>query len=100
MCGQTALRIGDVFWVLVVLSRNTKVAVASVWDGAPSKRHVAVGGGRGCSFDEMLELSEGGDNAAVDMLVGDIYGGLDYEKVGEGDGGWGVGEGTDVPLLL
>ncbi|KDN52105.1 fumble-domain-containing protein [Tilletiaria anomala UBC 951] len=26
------------------------------------------------SFDEMLELSEKGDNASVDMLVGDIYG--------------------------
>ncbi|CDZ96789.1 Pantothenate kinase PanK and related proteins [Phaffia rhodozyma] len=33
------------------------------------------------SFDEMLTLSEKGDNAAVDMLVGDIYG-QDYSKVG------------------
>jgi type II pantothenate kinase len=32
-------------------------------------------------FDEMLELSEKGDNANVDMLVGDIYG-SDYTKVG------------------
>lgn len=29
----------------------------------------------------MLSLSEQGDNAAVDMLVGDIYG-QDYSKVG------------------
>ncbi|KAJ8084644.1 hypothetical protein PM082_003419 [Marasmius tenuissimus] len=33
------------------------------------------------SFDEMLKLSEGGDNAAVDMLVGDIYG-QDYGRLG------------------
>ena len=33
------------------------------------------------SFDEILELSQKGDNSAVDMLVGDIYGGLDYSKV-------------------
>jgi len=32
-------------------------------------------------FDEMLALSETGDNANVDMLVGDIYG-ADYLKVG------------------
>ena len=32
-------------------------------------------------FDEMLALSETGDNANVDMLVGDIYG-ADYSKVG------------------
>lgn len=30
---------------------------------------------------EMLILSERGDNAAVDMLVGDIYG-SDYNKIG------------------
>ncbi len=30
---------------------------------------------------EMLLLSESGDNAAVDMLVGDIYG-SDYSKIG------------------
>ncbi|KAH7434622.1 hypothetical protein KP509_06G026300 [Ceratopteris richardii] len=34
------------------------------------------------SFDEILELSQKGDNSAVDMLVGDIYGGLDYNKIG------------------
>eukprot|EP00252_Welwitschia_mirabilis_P002910 TRINITY_DN12918_c0_g1_i1.p1 TRINITY_DN12918_c0_g1~~TRINITY_DN12918_c0_g1_i1.p1 ORF type:complete len:874 (+),score=191.99 TRINITY_DN12918_c0_g1_i1:173-2794(+) len=34
------------------------------------------------SFDEILELSQGGDNHAVDMLVGDIYGGMDYTKIG------------------
>eukprot|EP00898_Chlorokybus_atmophyticus_P002460 jgi/Chlat1/3214/Chrsp22S03498 len=34
------------------------------------------------SFDEMLELSAKGNNATVDMLVGDIYGGVDYAKVG------------------
>eukprot|EP00850_Spirogloea_muscicola_P019956 SM000203S06132 [mRNA] locus=s203:2:2632:- [translate_table: standard] len=34
------------------------------------------------NFDEILELSQSGDNIAVDMLVGDIYGGLDYAKVG------------------
>ncbi|KAJ4485659.1 pantothenate kinase [Lentinula aciculospora] len=33
------------------------------------------------SFDEMLKLSEQGDNANVDMLVGDIYG-QDYSKLG------------------
>ncbi|KAF5392454.1 hypothetical protein D9757_002286 [Collybiopsis confluens] len=33
------------------------------------------------SFDEMLKLSEKGDNATVDMLVGDIYG-QDYSKLG------------------
>ncbi|CAM6128447.1 unnamed protein product [Calypogeia fissa] len=34
------------------------------------------------NFDEILELSQGGDNSTVDMLVGDIYGGLDYNKIG------------------
>ncbi|KAF3775698.1 Pantothenate kinase 2 [Nymphaea thermarum] len=34
------------------------------------------------SFDEILELSQKGDNSAVDMLVGDIYGGMDYSKIG------------------
>ena len=33
------------------------------------------------SFDEMLALSEAGDNNSVDMLVGDIYG-SDYGKIG------------------
>ncbi|KAI5124109.1 hypothetical protein M0805_000923 [Coniferiporia weirii] len=33
------------------------------------------------SFDEMLSLSESGDNEAVDMLVGDIYG-QDYSRLG------------------
>jgi len=33
------------------------------------------------TFDEMLELSERGDNSKVDMLVGDIYG-QDYNKLG------------------
>ncbi|KAG9011601.1 hypothetical protein FRB94_000786 [Tulasnella sp. JGI-2019a] len=33
------------------------------------------------SFDEMLELSESGDNSNVDMLVGDIYG-TDYTRMG------------------
>ncbi|KAF8559933.1 fumble [Imleria badia] len=33
------------------------------------------------TFDEMLALSEKGDNAMVDMLVGDIYG-TDYTKLG------------------
>ncbi|WRT64101.1 pantothenate kinase [Kwoniella shivajii] len=33
------------------------------------------------NFDEMLLLSEQGDNSAVDMLVGDIYG-SDYSKIG------------------
>ncbi|GBE77534.1 fumble [Sparassis latifolia] len=33
------------------------------------------------TFDEILELSEKGDNAKVDMLVGDIYG-SDYSKLG------------------
>ncbi|ONK66303.1 uncharacterized protein A4U43_C06F6300 [Asparagus officinalis] len=34
------------------------------------------------SFDELLELSQRGDNSNIDMLVGDIYGGLDYSKIG------------------
>lgn len=33
------------------------------------------------SFDELLELSHKGNNKAVDMLVGDIYG-ADYSKIG------------------
>ncbi|KAJ6486125.1 pantothenate kinase [Mycena vitilis] len=33
------------------------------------------------TFDEMLALSERGDNATVDMLVGDIYG-QDYSRLG------------------
>jgi len=33
-------------------------------------------------FDAMLELSMQGDNANVDMLVGDIYGGRDYTSIG------------------
>ena len=33
------------------------------------------------SFDSMLELAEKGNNAAVDMMVGDIYG-VDYGKIG------------------
>lgn len=33
-------------------------------------------------FDEMLEVSRDGNNENVDMLVGDIYGGLDYSKLG------------------
>lgn len=34
------------------------------------------------SFDEMLELSEQGDNANVDMLVGDIYGSVGLNHLG------------------
>ncbi|KAH7658749.1 type II pantothenate kinase protein [Dioscorea alata] len=34
------------------------------------------------SFDELLELSQQGDSSKVDMLVGDIYGGMDYSKIG------------------
>ncbi|KAH7342372.1 fumble-domain-containing protein [Rhexocercosporidium sp. MPI-PUGE-AT-0058] len=33
------------------------------------------------TFDDMLGMAERGDNAKVDMLVGDIYGG-DYGKIG------------------
>ncbi|KAF3941418.1 hypothetical protein ABW19_dt0207372 [Dactylella cylindrospora] len=33
------------------------------------------------SFDEMLKLADEGDNTAVDMLVGDIYG-TDYGRIG------------------
>ncbi|KAF2097229.1 fumble-domain-containing protein [Rhizodiscina lignyota] len=33
------------------------------------------------SFEEMLKTAENGDNTAVDMLVGDIYG-MDYNKIG------------------
>lgn len=38
------------------------------------------------SFDELLELSQRGDNRTIDMLVGDIYGGMDYSKVRLGFG--------------
>ncbi|KAL7091692.1 hypothetical protein ACP275_12G120600 [Erythranthe tilingii] len=34
------------------------------------------------SFDELLELSRQGNNRVIDMLVGDIYGGMDYSKIG------------------
>ncbi|KAF8364731.1 hypothetical protein HHK36_033288 [Tetracentron sinense] len=34
------------------------------------------------SFDELLELSQRGDNRKIDMLVGDIYGGMEYSKIG------------------
>ncbi|KAK0520771.1 hypothetical protein OC835_007099 [Tilletia horrida] len=34
------------------------------------------------SFDEMLALTEEGDNARVDMLVGDIYGQVGYNTLG------------------
>ncbi|XP_052185923.1 pantothenate kinase 1 isoform X1 [Diospyros lotus] len=34
------------------------------------------------SFDELLELSYSGNNRVIDMLVGDIYGGTDYTKIG------------------
>ncbi|WCJ38454.1 pantothenate kinase 1 [Euphorbia peplus] len=34
------------------------------------------------SFDELLELSHKGNNRVIDMLVGDIYGGTDYLKIG------------------
>ncbi|ANM58053.1 Type II pantothenate kinase [Arabidopsis suecica] len=34
------------------------------------------------SFDELLELSHHGNNRVIDMLVGDIYGGTDYSKIG------------------
>ncbi|XP_021649122.2 pantothenate kinase 1 isoform X3 [Hevea brasiliensis] len=34
------------------------------------------------SFDELLELSYRGNNRVIDMLVGDIYGGMDYSKIG------------------
>lgn len=33
------------------------------------------------TFDEMLRMADNGDNTAVDMLVGDIYG-TDYSKIG------------------
>ncbi|KAL8953989.1 MAG: hypothetical protein Q9222_000199 [Ikaeria aurantiellina] len=33
------------------------------------------------TFDDMLRMAETGDNGAVDMLVGDIYG-ADYSKIG------------------
>ncbi|KAL8121266.1 pantothenate kinase 1 isoform X5 [Apium graveolens] len=33
------------------------------------------------SFDELLKLSQEGNNRVIDMLVGDIYGGLDYSKI-------------------
>ncbi|KAE8023473.1 hypothetical protein FH972_009163 [Carpinus fangiana] len=34
------------------------------------------------NFDELLELSHRGNNRVIDMLVGDIYGGTDYSKIG------------------
>ncbi|KAJ5970588.1 Type II pantothenate kinase [Penicillium vulpinum] len=33
------------------------------------------------TFDDMLAMADRGDNSAVDMLVGDIYG-MDYTKIG------------------
>ncbi|XP_057507930.1 pantothenate kinase 2-like isoform X3 [Actinidia eriantha] len=33
------------------------------------------------SFDELLELSQKGNNRVIDMLVGDIYGGVDCPKI-------------------
>ena len=33
------------------------------------------------TFDEMLAMADKGDNAGVDMMVGDIYG-ADYGKIG------------------
>lgn len=33
------------------------------------------------TFDDMLAMADRGDNAGVDMLVGDIYG-MDYNKIG------------------
>jgi type II pantothenate kinase len=33
------------------------------------------------TFDEMLAMTDRGDNSGVDMLVGDIYG-MDYKKIG------------------
>ncbi|XP_022734130.1 pantothenate kinase 2-like isoform X3 [Durio zibethinus] len=35
-----------------------------------------------CCFDGLLELSHQGNNRVVDMLVGDIYGGTGYGKIG------------------
>ncbi|CAO2829265.1 unnamed protein product [Amaranthus hypochondriacus] len=34
------------------------------------------------SFDDLLELSQQGNNRSIDMLVRDIYGGHDYSKIG------------------
>lgn len=35
------------------------------------------------NFDDMLAMADKGDNSAVDLLVGDIYGeGMGYEKIG------------------
>ncbi|KAK4619810.1 Pantothenate kinase [Fulvia fulva] len=35
------------------------------------------------NFDDMLDMADKGDNSAVDLLVGDIYGeGMGYEKIG------------------
>ncbi|KAL0296989.1 UNVERIFIED_CONTAM: Pantothenate kinase [Sesamum radiatum] len=42
-----------------------------------TKKQIIVG----FSFDELLELSHRGNNRVIDMLVGDIYGGMDYSKI-------------------
>ena len=34
------------------------------------------------TYEEMLRLTDQGDSSKIDMLVGDIYGGSDYEAVG------------------
>lgn len=34
-----------------------------------------------CSYEEFLELSQRGNNLAVDLTVGDIYGKQGYPKV-------------------
>lgn len=64
---------GGTLWGLLSLLTD-----ASSFDG---KQDPSLQGLAAHWIAEMLLLSESGDNAAVDMLVGDIYG-SDYSKIG------------------
>ena len=83
----------DIFPHLLV-NIGSGVSIIMVTDETKYERvsGTSLGGGTFCglgrlltgcrSFDELLEMSTRGDNSKVDMLVGDIYGGLDYDKIG------------------
>ncbi|RWR93454.1 pantothenate kinase 2 [Cinnamomum micranthum f. kanehirae] len=54
-------------------------------DGDGSFQRVSwthIGGGTHCGLGGLLTTCKRDDNRAVDMLFGDIYGGLDYSKIG------------------
>ena len=81
---------GDLFpYLLVNIGSGVSILRVDA-DGFERVSGTNVGGGTfwglcrlmtGCQdFDAMLELSAKGKNANIDMLVGDIYGGVDYSK--------------------